>query len=272
MASSGTDTPGWFGDFSLQKGKTAYWQVGPSEFWLTRSAQEWRFTSLIGDDSMASARQYRPEGGVQEPDEGTIGPIRLGFNRAPEQLCLMPMTADLPFVVKPDTPFLLPPGEEITLYISTILWLQVSVGDPPHEFLQMPLFLPSDTWFGGSTREGELCYALQTSARLRLENLPVRPHRAISALVLRNRAATNLQISKLLLPLPHMSLFAGESGHLWTESVTLEHTTDRRETPVMLGNAPPLQAGNTRRITGPRERAPRGLLTRAFGGLLGGGF
>ncbi|MBU2501143.1 hypothetical protein KJ682_07450 [bacterium] len=262
----------WFGDYLLQPGVTAFWQIGPMRFWLTHGDQEWRFASLPGDDTLDPTLERDLTGGVPEPPEAEKGASRLGFRRTPDLVSLTPLTADRPMVVKPITPFLLPPGEELTLYISTILWLQVTVGEDRREFLQIPLFRPSDTWFGSSTRDGEMCYALQTSARLRLENLPRRPHRAISALVVRNRAAQNLAIEKVLLPLPHMSLFAAEDGQLWTEEVTLEHTDGRHEAPLDLSDGPPAQAGVTRRIGGPRQRAPRGLLTRAFSGLMGGGY
>ncbi|PJA74514.1 hypothetical protein CO151_09470 [bacterium CG_4_9_14_3_um_filter_65_15] len=262
----------WFGDFSLSLDKTAYWQIGPSEIWLTRSSQEWRFTGRTGTNPLNMTLKHLPDGGDPEPEESTVGPLRLGFKNAPERLSLLPMMADRPFVVKPATPFMLPPGQEVTLYLSTVLWLQVAVGDPSQEFLQMPLFLPSDTWFGDSTLDGEMCYALQTSARLRLENLPVRPHRAVSALTVRNKSHANLEVEKVLFPAPQMSLFAGESGHLWTESLTLVHTSEHHDAPLILKDSPPSQAGQTRKVVGPRQAAPRSILTRAFSEMLGGGY
>jgi hypothetical protein len=262
----------WYGDYELQIDAPAFWQVGPLQFWLTHSEQEWRFASLPGGDTLDPTLARDLTGAVVEPPEAEANARRLGFHKTRNRLRLAPMTADRPVVVKPVTPFMLPPGEELTLYISTILWLQVQVGDPLKEFLQVPLFRPSDTWFGSSTRDGEMCYALQTSARLRLENLPVRPHRAISALRVRNKAEENLVIEKVLLPMPHMSLFAAADGQLWTEAVTLDHAEGAHEAPLNLSDGPPSQAGKTHKISGPRQKAARGLLTRAFSGLMGGGY
>jgi hypothetical protein len=262
----------WYGQYQLLPEVTAFWQVGPLRFWLTHGEQEWRFTQQPGLDPLDPTLERDLSGRTPEPPEAEAQALRLGFRQTHNLLRLTPMTADRPVVVKPTTPFLLPPGEELVLYISTALWLQVAVDEPAKEFLQVPLFRPSDTWFGASTRDGEMCYAMQTSARLRLENLPVRPHRAISALRVRNKAEANLAIEKVLLPLPHMSLFAAEDGHLWTEAVSLDHTDSAHDAPLNLSERPPEQAGPTRLICGPRVRAARRLLTRAFDGLMGGGF
>ena len=262
----------WYGDYELEPGRTAFWQVGPLRFWLTPSDQEWRFAFLPGDDTLDPSLERDLEGGSSEPAEAEVNASRLGFRQTNRSLRLAPMTADRPVVVKPITPFLLPPKEELTLYISTMVWLQVSVGDPLQEFLQVPLFRPSDTWFGSSTRDGEMCYAVQTSARLRLENLPLRPHRAISALRVRNLAPENLEVEKIMLPMPHMSLFAAGDGQLWTEEVTLVHTQGRDYSPLDLSEGPPAQAGPSRRLGKPRQKPVKGLLTRAFGGLMGGGY
>ena len=262
----------WYGDYDLPVGTTGYWQVGPMRFWLGRLQKEWRFSRIDGDDPLDPSEARDLDGGVPEPEEAFESAVRLGTDHTSGRLRLTPMTADRPVVVRPVTPFLLPPEEELTLYVSTMVWLQVLVGDPLREFLQVPLLRPSDTWFGASTGVGEMCYSLQTSARLYLDRLPIRPHRAISALRVRNRAASNLEIERIVLPLPHMSLFAGQDGTLWTETVTLEHTQDGRESPLDLGRGAPEYAGQARRLSGPRERTGGGLLTRAFGTLKWGGF
>lgn len=262
----------WYGEYELAEGAEAYWRIGPMRFWISRKQKEWRFSCLPGDDPLDPSLERDLEGGVAESAAADDSAVRLGADHPGSRLVLTPQTADRPVVVRPVTPFLLPPDEELTLYVSTMVWLQVKVGDPPREFLEVPLYRPSDTWFGASTGDGEMCYSLQTSARLYLEKLPIRPHRAISALRVRNRAGTNLSIERVVLPLPHMSIFAGEDGKLWTETVTLEHTQDGRESPLILGRKAPPYAGATHKLSGPRQKSGRGLLTRAFGTLKFGGF
>ena len=113
---------------------------------------------------------------------------------------------------------------------------------------------------------GELCYALRTSAKLHLEHLPRRPHRAISAVRIQNNAPSVLQIEKLKVPVPHLSLFASNEGHLWTEALTLKREEGSDGTEVRLDNKP-TQIVATERIAQPRKRMSKGFLLDAFGEL-----
>jgi hypothetical protein len=63
-----------------------------------------------------------------------------------------------------------------------------------------PTHRPSDTWFGPTTMTGELCYAIRTSVRLNLENLPARPGRAISVVQVKNQSRTDLKVEKPRVP------------------------------------------------------------------------
>jgi len=276
----------WWGDYTLESGQTAFWQVGPLRFWLARSDREWRFTSeRVGDALDETLRCELPATGTEPSGESSTGPSSEPSTAMPDagqdeqrfvcrqpasRLRLTPLLADRPMVVSPQTRLLLPPREEATLYLSTIAWLRVEIGEPPVEFLQLPLYRPSDTWFGPSTMAGELCYALKTRARLQAENLPVRPHRALSAVRVRNRAQDSLIVDSIKLPLPHMSLFAGQNGRLWTEQVTLERRETGEFAALELDPRPPAHISEPKKLSGPRKPPARGVLIRAFGGLMGG--
>jgi hypothetical protein len=117
--------------------------------------------------------------------------------------------------------------------------------------------------------EGELCYATRTSARLTVEDLPVRPHRAISVVEIKNTAKTNLTVEKLKIPTLQMSVFAAGDGQLWTETLTLERKEEDAMASVRLGKGPPRKASGAQLVRGPRSPSERGLLIRAFSGLLG---
>ncbi|MFH1841638.1 MAG: hypothetical protein ABIF77_00385 [bacterium] len=260
----------WWGDYDLDDGATAAWQVGPFRFWLARSPREWRFACRRGDDPLDDTLRIEVPAADDIPEDAADN-RRIGFRHTQPRVKLSPRLADRPVVVNPVMPFLLPPGEELVLYISTALWLRIEMGEPLREFLDTPLFRPSDTWFGPNTREGELCYAQKTSARLQLENLLVRPHRVLSAVQVRNRTDANLAVEKIKLPLPNMSIFGSPDGALWTEVVTFQRREAGEHAILELSKKPPSHVKEARRLSGPREEPTRGLLMRAFGGLLGGG-
>ncbi len=260
----------WWGPSELPENAASFWQIGPLAFWLQRSAYEWRFAS--------EQRANAPEGTLirEHPTTRPLpeqGPAlrRLGFRRTAGAMRLLPALPDRPVVVQPASPFSLPPAEEIALHISTPLWVRIAVGQPLVEFVELPTQRPSDTWFGPNTRVGELCYALSTSARLRREDLPVRPYRVLTELRLRNQADTVLTVEKVQLPLPNMALYASAAGELWTESVTLVRRDDGELAALELSKQAPAHLRQPSCLAEPRLPAERGLLLRAFGGLIGGG-
>lgn len=258
----------WWGDHKIPEDSAGHWRIGPLDLWVYRSLHEWRIASESSDDSLDQAFAVEVPMAAEIPEEQPNA-CRFGFRKTKGKLKLVPALADRPLVINPATPFSLPPDEELTIYVSSALWLRLRVDESNHDLLDIPTYRPSDTWFGPSTREGELCYAGKTSARHQLENLPIRPHRALSAVRVRNLAGSNLSVERLKLPMPNMSLFASEDGQLWTETVTLQREQEGELASLQLGKKPPSTISKPRLISGPREQQNKGLLIRAFGDLIG---
>ena len=191
---------------------------------------------------------------------------RYGFRDAGTTIELTPVAADRPMVFFPERAFYLPAGEELSLFVGSPIWIRFEADGK--ELFEFPSFRPSDTWFGPNTITGELCYSAKTSARLHLGNLPIRPHRVVSAVRIRNRASDILSLEKLKMPLPNLSLFAGLDGRLWTEQIALDREEDGDFAEMKLDKAPPEIAGKTEKVAGPREKPDRKTLVRAFTGIL----
>jgi hypothetical protein len=256
----------WWGTFEIPDGDTGRWRIGPLSLWAQRLSPEWRFAHEIGDDALDSSLA------VQIPADPidlttSLEVHRYGFRSCPATVRLTPVAADRPLVVNPEQPVHLPAGEELIIYVSSPLWVRIEVGEPAVELCEVPTFRPTDTWFGPTTLTGELCYASRTSARLHLEDLPVRPHRAVSAVTIRNRARKSLPLERLKLPLPYLSLFTAD-GHLWTETVTFDHEAGRELASMRLGNKPPRHVDHAQKVCGPRSRPEKSVLTRAFDNML----
>jgi hypothetical protein len=137
---------------------------------------------------------------------------------------LTPALADRPVVIQSETPFHIMPGQNMTYYVSTPLWVAFHTGKPLVNMTEMPLFRPSDTWFGPSTTQGELCFASTTSGRLRLDDIRFRPHRAVTVVLLRNMTGNPVLLKSLNLPVPNLSLYESADGYLWTQPEKLEMT------------------------------------------------
>ena len=188
---------------------------------------------------------------------------------------VVPALADRAVVTRPEHPFHLPAGEEVTVFVGTSLWVRLLVGDPPWQLAEIPVSRPSDTWFGPSTREGELCYAGRSFLRLSLDNVPVRPHRAVTTLLLRNSAEDELYLRALKLPVNHLALYAAPDGRVWTQDVIMERTqegiadsvTGSAMGAVQLRDRPPRLAADARRLVEPRQDPAGNMAMRAFSAL-----
>lgn len=195
---------------------------------------------------------------------------RFGFEQSPDVVHVMPALADRPIVSQPENPFHLPPRETATIYVSTPLWVQIRTRADGPVLFEVPIHLPSDTWFGPNTRMGELCYASRTAARVNLQNVVFLPQRIVSAVTIRNRSPERLDLDRLKLPASVLSLHAAEDGHLWTEKVTLVRTGEEDAAELELSRQPPPEAGATTFVHA--GRVPAGsALQRVFGRMVGRG-
>jgi hypothetical protein len=261
-------TPAWWLPRTIPVGQTLDCQLGPLSLQIHRGHGEWHVSMADGDE--------REGGGC-----GTLG-LRAGgidgdnyerfiFSGASAQLKLLPLLADRPVVIRPRQPIFLPSGEQTTMYLSSPLTLRLLVGDPGVLLREVPMVRLSDTWFGPSTREGELCYSGRTHARHELAEVPQRAHRAVTPLHIRNEALTPLPLEKVSLPVPFLSVYGAADGGLWTQKATMIRRSDSDMAVLKIERAPPEFGGPMSLISGPRREQGRGGFVRAFNVLFGDG-
>lgn len=267
-----SDATAWWNPVTVPVGEARRWRIGPLAMWAHRRTHEWRIYHRSGDDPVDETLEPAAVAPLADVPEGDaeVTAVRYSFGRTPRGLGLMPRLADRPVIVRPAHTMVLPAQEAATLYVSTPLWVAISTIEPSHPLDEWPCFRPSDTWFGPSTTIGELCYASRTTGRLELTELPLRPHRAVTPIRIQNRAREALPIDRLKVPVQLLSLHATARG-LWTPSVSLVRTegTSDEVAELQLAKEPPREAGVSRLVAGPRERAEGALGLRAFSRLLG---
>lgn len=171
-----------------------------------------------------------------------------------------PLLADRAVVGRPLAPTELLPREQVTLLVSTVLWARISAGD--HALAELPCRLLSDTWFGRNTRHGELCYASHTSARLRLNNLPSNPFRAITPITVINRGGTNLKLERINVPVTNLTLYC-DGEHFWTAALTITRESDQVPAKVELEQRPPAFCGAAEAVAPARRPVRSGVFDRA---------
>lgn len=263
----------WWGAFDFDEDHAGCWNVGPSTLWIYRSSRSWHLIHLASKDSLLDAAFIQQPRPITEtslaldelPTEARH--LRYSFRQTDRRCVLTPTLADRSVVVRPDIPLYILAGEAVTLYVSTPLWMRIEVGLTPRLLHEIPSFRPSDTWFGASTREGELCYSVKTVGRLRLSSLPFRLHRAVTPIHVRNRGSDAMHVDSIQLPVQYLSLHEAENHFLWTEAVTLDREEGGELAAVRLERRPPSEAGPTTLLRGPRLELRANVLVRTFSSI-----
>lgn len=257
----------WWGQFNIDLDEALSWQIETLHFAIHHVDKEWQIShrresegDVLTNEVSVSRSSFDPLNYVHTE--------RHIFRKLTPEIVLKPQLADRKVVTRPSVPINLAPGEEVTLYISTPLWVQFEISGKRESVLdEIAIHRLSDTWFGPSTREGELCYASQTSGRTNLESLPVRASRAITPLIIINKALDKLLIDRVALPVPLLSLFATPEGVLWTQSATLIRDDDGGMAELKLGKDAPKEAKDAVRINKARLQPEKGMLVRAFSSI-----
>lgn len=250
----------WWGDFPFEIGERRRWRIGPLDLRVTRLAVEWLIAWERGPDSSVKSLE------VGVPDEGEVpgtfevrrlagatedGPLQVGV-RLP----------DRPFVCRPQIPFSIVPGGEVTIYVSTPIVVTLAQRRPITEILS---FRPSDTWLGATPRSGQLAYFTRTHAATSLDGWVPNRSRAVTALHLRNATSQAVEMTRISLPVPQLRVFADPLGVLSTESLNVEFRTSVSGVSADVALAPVLGDGVP--LCQPRVLPDRLLLSRALRAL-----
>jgi hypothetical protein len=255
----------WWAPAKVEVGCRLEGALGTLALSIGHGDDEWTLaTSAIAEEEASAKAVFNIEKGLPENvDERFVHSGESG------QVSLAPLLADRPVVIRPRQPVALLSGQTITLYLSTPIWLQIMVSDPPVMLKELPVLQLSDTWFGPSTREGEVCYAGRTQARHNAAELPDRPHRAITPLTIHNKASSPLPLEKISLPVPMLALYGDDNGRLWTQSVTLTREEGSNLAVVRIDSKAPESDRKLTRLAEPRQETGRSGVTRAFSLLFG---
>lgn len=265
------DANTWWGSYALDGERVSRWRIGPLTLWAQRLAGEWRLAWRSSGEALQDGVEFEEQAAVDDI-LALDNAARYAVSGDDGQLQLAAALADRTVVTRAEQPVNLLPGEDLYVYVSTPLWVRVLVGQPAQQLAEIPVLRLSDTWFGDSTMEGELGYSARTRIRLDLDNLLARPHRATTAVRVKNRAADVLTLERLKIPVMHLALCQAEDGRLWTHQVVYErietsafatlHMPDKAEQQCIHGRT------RGRLLAPPRLEADANLVMRAFSSLL----
>ena len=256
----------WWGDYALEPDETARWEIGPLRFWLHRSSLEWRLTyEWDGDENRLG---WSHAAAVQWPGQD-VETERFALSETTGGVRLRPLPSDRPVVARPKTSLRVLPGQRARVFMSSPLWVEISAGAVPTSLLELPAKRLSETWFGATTREGALSYALKTSARTDLAVMPRAQYRLLTPVVIENQASDPLLLERLSLPVPYLTIYRAKNGEAWSNEVRMLRTESGDMAALDVRGGPPAEAEGASRLSEPREKISQGQIFRAFGSLLG---
>ena len=254
----------WWGPLDTTPDGCTRVGVGPLDLLVERRPDEWRIRQR--EEAQASedrVTRVACDAAARDAVEWERM-LRVGTDTATHGLDVVAKTADLPIVSLPVDPFVLPPRTGVVFYVSTPLWLGLTCGG--EVVFETPILAPRQTWVGAPAGPGGPAYANRTQCRRQLDELPVRPHRAISPVAVENRAGTPRAIERLVLSVPYLTLFATASAQLWTERIEIELDGEETESRICPGS--PDEASGTEPLAPPREPMPTGRLGRMLAAVL----
>ena len=262
----------WWGKHNLALNQRWCWYMGQRAFVIERRESEWIVYNIeTAEESNAELKsddcQHTPFNLINEQDQKKGSVIRYLQAKTPDTLTILPALADRPIIARPSHPLHILPGEQVCLYVSTPLWFTAFVPNSDAKMLDLPFWRPSDSWFGASKFDGELCYAKYTDARLGLRMMERRPHRAITAIKIINRHQDTLMIERLNLPVTLLNLYSDQYGQLWTQSCTITRDADYDAAELDLAKHAPTEAIGATHINSPRINNEKPTLIKSLSSL-----
>jgi hypothetical protein len=214
----------WWGETAFAVNEIKEWSIGKRKIALQRLEKEWLVWNQELTNESSANINIRSLKTTEDYNESPYS--RHLLNQTEDSIIVVPMLADRPIVARPATLLNILPGEQIQLYVSSPLWFCLKTTDHSVPMLDIPFFRPSDSWFGPSTMEGELCYAKYTDAKVDLSKLEKRAHRAITKVLIINQHTETLKIERINLPVPFLTLYEDNQLGFWTQEVEITHNSD----------------------------------------------
>jgi hypothetical protein len=220
----------WWGSIEFELNEIKSWGIGERQIIVQRKKNEWvvwnKTSKAENDNELLLEKIRNLEHLVDVPMN------RYLVEKTEQTLLVAPALADRSIIIRPGIPLTILPGQKTELYVSSPLWMSGVTSDRRSQVIDIPFWLPSDSWFGLSTMVGELCYAKYSDAKVELANIKRRSHRAITPIVITNHHEDPFVVQRINLPTPLLNLYSNSSRQFWTDKVHLNHD-ERVERPSL---------------------------------------
>lgn len=250
----------FWGPVEIEKVECRLWQYGGLNVWVRLAGDEWYVAMEAGIERenqleiVSGETVAAPEGAQWERWLGK------GVERI---VRLSPLMPDRAVVVRPEMPLHIAYGQQEMFFVIIPLWIRVAAGkSKPITLCERPSQILSNTWFGDPTR-GELCYSLNTSARIIIEESGSKLLTAVCPVSISNKHKEPLNFERLCVRTEHLSIYESAKG-LITNEVRVTYQGEEQMSRIKYGKKPPSMASGGRKVAEPRKPVENNLIRKSF--------
>ncbi|MFO8030450.1 MAG: hypothetical protein R6U28_11370 [Cyclonatronaceae bacterium] len=238
---------------SLKDGDVRGHRIGPLTIHLKKLLNEIWVTSSR-DDRFSNDPQELPE----KPQW-----TRMALPGEFSDYRITPVLPDKPVVIDTEHAYRFVNRTRTRIYSRVPTFARITASDRDDLIIaEIPTVELSETWFGIFT-EGELAYALSTTARRVLTDDLMEPHLVVCPIDIWNKSDEELKFEKICLRVERLSVYAAGKA-LWADPTLITYHGRDTETGMEMQGAPPAEAEGSKLMNAPRVPIRKSLGLKTF--------
>jgi hypothetical protein len=213
-------------------------KLGPLEIRLIKIGNELRLTENYLTEEVRAEEDWEQIVVPLQPGENTYSTAykRWVVPTGDLSLRMVPVLSDRPILVQPESKIQILPDSKTTFYVSLPVVLRITTGEGSI-ITDIPTQILSNTWFG-EPFEGELCYAVKSTARTEIADRTVKPYVAICPILVENHSPANFAFQRLSVHTEYLGIYVGVK-HLWTNRIEVRIEGEEQESLIDISESPP---------------------------------
>lgn len=243
-------------DYSLSNDQINYQNIGDLHIWYKSAAKQLSVAYCL--DSIGEC-EYSV---TQIPE--SVEWNRWSLSNDVQKIDIMPVFPDRPVVVKPELKMKLLPNVKIKFYVRVPIWVRMVTQQTNSELtlLESPSVVLSSTWFG-TPAQGELCYWITSGVQFQTEPDLTRYYSAICPINLSNKSDKELEITKLNIRVPKLSIFIDQQ-QLWSDDIKINYRGEEHSSQIIVSGKAPEERPSAVLLSKPRSDGKKSFTAKTF--------
>ncbi len=238
---------------TLTEGEVQRHRFGPLTIFLKK---------LLNEIWVASSRDEKRKG---EPEALPEKPewVRMALPGEFSEYRFTPVLPDKPVVINTEHSYRFMSTTRTKVYSRIPVFARITPASREDLIIaEIPTVVLSETWFGTFT-EGELSYALSSTARRILTEDLMEPHLVVCPMVIWNDSTDELKFEKLCLRVDRLSIFSKENA-FWSDETLITYNGKDSDTDMEMARMIPAEAAGGALVSKPRSPVKKSMGLRTF--------